>query len=106
MNAIPEKVLSDAVINSAYAENGQTFETRDEAESYMKYRGYRKANDTYRNKIGKQAFIYKLRKTVFVNKEGLEVVGHKPNGFLVSFGGVPRSGYELKITKVPRPAGS
>lgn len=102
----PDSAITEAQLNKEYEENGKTFKSLIEAEDYLARKGFKKVTSTvYKNNIGKIANLYKLRDAIFKDRDSNEIIGYKFNGFLVSFGGEPRSGYDLKITKIKRPEG-
>jgi len=84
-----KQALTEKQINSAYEDNGRTFTTYEKAMEYIKMRGYSLINGNYCNKVGRIAYLYKVTKDI-----------HRKEGYLVSFGGNPRSAFALKITKI------
>ena len=104
MNTYMDKTLTEKDLSSTYSENGVVFKTLSEAEALLRRKGFDKNGTVYRNKVGKQAFLYKLRDSVMeVASWNKKPKYYKPIGFLVSFGGEPKSCYDLKFTKIIRP---
>ena len=100
------RTITESMLSNTYGDNGVVLQSMDDAKALLKRKGYTKQNGLYRNKVGKQAFIYKVRDSKLTKDSSyrdIKIKGYDHQGFLVSFGGEPRSCYELKFTKIPRP---
>lgn len=102
--------LTEAMLAIAYDDNGVVVDSMYDAKTLLRKKGFHQTaefSNAFKNSVGKLAYIYKVRDACL--KPGthfpkVEVAHYIPKGFLVSFGGEPRSCYELKYTKIVRPA--
>lgn len=104
INAYTEKTLTESMLSKEYADNGVVVKTKEDATALLKSKGFKKLQSIYRNKLGKTAIVYALRDAVLDTQWPHKVVRFVPKGFLVSFGGEPKSCYSLKFSQIKRPA--
>ena len=107
--------ISETTINNTYIANGVTFKAEGNAQVFLEGLGYiaepgakhltteKRLHSTYKNRVGKIARAYRLRTATLDTDNRRVVLKYAYTGFLVSFGGEPKSCYELKFTKIARP---
>lgn len=103
INTYAEKTLTESMLSHAYSENGLTFKTISDAIVMLKKKGFNPVNSNLYRKGHKSATIYKLRDAVLDKVWPHKPIRYVSRGFLVSFGGSPKSCYDLKFSKIKRP---
>lgn len=102
-NTYTEKTITESMLSNEYADNGVIVKTESEAISLLKNKGFVLLDGRYRGKGGKSAIIYPVRDAILDTRWPHKPVKFFSRGFLVSFGGEPRSCYDLKFSKIKRP---
>ncbi|CAB4214337.1 hypothetical protein UFOVP1454_35 [uncultured Caudovirales phage] len=101
-----QKTLNEKDLNRAYSENGISFGTKFELQAHLSFHGFKPLNGSTTKFIDKKkriGTVYPLRDAVLEVFHPHKLRYYTPRGFLLSFGGEPKSCYDLKITKISRP---
>lgn len=103
MKPYADKTLTETMLAKEYSNNGLVFDDRDSAMKYLENKRYVYLDRCYRGKGGKVARIYPLRDAILDRAWPHKPTRFVSRGFLVSFGGEPRSCYDLKFSKIKKP---
>ena len=99
-----DKTLTEKMLSTEYHANGFVVHSSKDAAAALKKLGFNLMRGEWRGKRGKVARIYELRNSILSSTYPFKPVSYTPAGWLVSFGGEPKSCYELEFSKITNPA--
>ncbi len=91
-----KKVTFNELIDQTYSKNGKECKSELDAIRFLTQAGYYMSNKQYRNKVGKTAYITRL-KDHYWDTHGEKQVSY--TGYLVTFGGEPLPPYKLILCR-------
>lgn len=99
-NLDKDKALTESMLSTHYSEKGVVVKTKKYALSILRNKGFKFMGGVYRNKVGKIARVYPLRNAHLDKHWPYKPVSYYSKGFLISFGGEPKSCYALKFSRI------